>query len=288
MHRLLPPSRRALIARDYLRFLLPDREIVVPTTGGFLMSVSPRDYVSHGIFFTGEYDAAMSTVLRAHVFPGDTAWDVGTERGWFSLLLGKLVGPAGRVDAFEALPATCSKLKANLDLNGMRWVNVNQVAVSDRSGTAWFVPPDAEGLTRAMGSPPLNGGIGHVSPQPTERSLVVPTISLDEYSERIALTSLAVIKMDIEGAEPAALRGAHRTIERHRPVLAIEYNEVALRRAGSSAREMDQLVADLGYRRFTWSQGFSPLTPETLASLPTDAIMFNVYCFPRECGNPTR
>src|SRR5688500_15792534 len=102
-----------LLLRDRLRKLAIDKELRTRTKGGFSMFVSPRNYASYSIFFFGVYDPEMTSVFSHLIRPGQTVWDVGTERGWFSLLMGKLVGQNGRVDSFEAFPPNFKNFKAN-------------------------------------------------------------------------------------------------------------------------------------------------------------------------------
>src|SRR3954468_23728449 len=96
--------RARLFVRNHYRKWCPDKEIATETRYGFKMAVSPHDYASYGIYFFGVYDPRMTDVVRHTVRPGQTVWDVGGERGWFTLLMGKIVGSSGRVDAFEAFP----------------------------------------------------------------------------------------------------------------------------------------------------------------------------------------
>jgi Methyltransferase FkbM domain len=59
---------------------------------------------------------------------------------------------------------------------------------------------------------------------------------------------LSFIKIDIEGSEVGALRGARKTILEHRPTIWIEINPIALERQGHSAQELQDVVEDLGYK----------------------------------------
>ena len=110
---------------------------------------------------------------------------------------------AGRVYAFEPLPANIAFLRRHLELNRIRNVEVLQVAVSDRDGTASF----AGESTRAMGKLEPGG------------SLTVEMRSLDQLIADVRIAPPDCIKMDIEGGEFRALLGATRCFEERRPQL---------------------------------------------------------------------
>ena len=59
------------------------------------------------------------------------------------------------------------------------------------------------------------------------------------------------VKLDVEGSEPAFLRGARQMIRRHRPRMLLEINPVSLAAAGSSVADLRGLLIELGYTRFT-------------------------------------
>jgi FkbM family methyltransferase len=244
------------------------------------MFASPRDYASYEIFFLGVYDRLLTDFIKAHLPEGGVSWDIGTERGWFTLLMASLVGPRGRVDAFEAFPPNYRKLESNLVLNNFTWVNPNNLAVSNMTGLMHFVPPSDE-ITHHVGYLKGCGGVGYLTPQPIPGSIVVATVSLDEYAERQPLDRLDIIKMDIEGAEHAALVGAARTIHRFRPKIAVEYNRECARRAGTSIEDLDQLLDSYKYDRFTFFGRLERLRLEKWNGRPDNETVFNVYCLPR-------
>ena len=85
----------------------------------------------------GLYELDTARVLKRLLRPGDHFIDGGANIGYFTLLAARLVGPAGRVDAFEPLPENHARLLAHLDLNGLAdRVRVHRLALSDRAGEA--------------------------------------------------------------------------------------------------------------------------------------------------------
>ena len=121
-------------------------------------------------------------------------YDVGAHVGTYSLLAASRVGPDGHVFAFEPLPRNLGYLERHLALNGVENCTVMDVAVSSEAGHAAF----DESVHPAMGHLGATGG----------RVITVRTVVLDDLVARGAIRPPSVIKLDIEGAEYEALRGA--------------------------------------------------------------------------------
>jgi FkbM family methyltransferase len=268
------------LRNHYRKWCLKD-ELLVETQEGFRMFVSPRDYTSHRIFFHGIYDWPMGRMMKAYIPDGGTCWDIGTERGWFTLLMGTLVGPKGRVDSFEAFPPNFRKLQRNVELNALSWVRSYNLAVSDRSGQLYFVPPSDEVMHHAQSMADCDG-VGYLTDKPGPGTLQIDAITLDEHARKNALERLDMIKIDIEGAEVAALRGAGETIRRFMPAIAVEYNVEAAHRAGVSVEELDGLLDSYGYERFLFSGRLRRFDLKEWQKQQPREECFNVYALPRK------
>ncbi len=148
--------------------------------------------------------------------PGDVAIDAGGCFGETALWLADRVGPDGQVQTLEFAPANLAILQANLERNpGLG----SQVAVTeaalwegrarlrvDRGGPASMVSAAAPQVTDAT---------------PAPASGLVAAVGLDDLVRDAGLDRVDFLKLDIEGAEPAALRGAADTLERWHPRLAL-------------------------------------------------------------------
>jgi len=157
---------------------------------------------THGCW-AGTYERKTQRVFEEIVRPGDVVYDVGANAGFFTLLASKLAGPSGRVYAFEPLPRNIAVLREHVRLNGAANVEVLPLAVSDRAGTAYFAAADH----------PAMGGLSD------RGALEVETTTLDALRGTIAPPSF--IKMDIEGAEHAALTGAIEVLCAAKPVILL-------------------------------------------------------------------
>ncbi|MEA2326146.1 MAG: hypothetical protein QOE68_1105 [Thermoanaerobaculia bacterium] len=140
----------------------------------------------------GTYERHMQRLFCQHIRPGATVFDVGANAGFFTLLASKLAGDSGRVYAFEPLPRNLDFLERHIRLNEPANVHVEALAVAATSGEAPFRIAQHASM----------GGLREGG------DLRVVTASLDDLiaSGRVARPDF--IKMDIEGAESDALRGA--------------------------------------------------------------------------------
>jgi len=150
-------------------------------------------------------------VIAAHLRPGDIACDIGANKGSFIYWLSRWVGH-GRVVAFEPQPDLARRLAAVCRATGLDNVTVEAKAVFSHSGERdLFLPfghqPGASLARAAVEAESFT-------------TLSVPLVSLDEYfSPKVPI---ALLKVDVEGAELEVFRGAERILRQHAPLLVFE------------------------------------------------------------------
>ncbi len=159
-------------------------------------------------YWLGTHEEHVQALLAEHVRAGMTVYDIGAHIGFFSLQCAQLVGPRGHVYAFEPRVENAERLRANAKANGATNIDVRPLAVSDASGEAAFVTHESS----LEGCLAQDGAASSVS---------VRTESIDALV-RDGMPPPDFIKIDVEGAEDRVIRGAARTIARHRPVMLIE------------------------------------------------------------------
>lgn len=150
----------------------------------------------HGCW-VGTYERDKVELLSRHVRPGMVAYDIGANAGYYTLLLSRLVGPSGRVYAFEPLPENLVNLLHHVTVNGLANCELVAAAVSDGNGLAGF----QVAASNSMGS---------ITQGPAQ--LRVPTVSLDALTAGLGLPPPDFVKMDVEGAEGGVLAGATRLL----------------------------------------------------------------------------
>jgi len=277
-----PTLKNRYRTRDSLRKLCVDREMLVTTKHGFNMAVSPNNYASYGIYFFGEYDTLMTAFMQKFINTGGVCWDIGTDRGWFTLVMAEMVGPSGRVDSFEAYPPNYEKLVNNVTINAFSHVNARNLAVSDRNCTLYFVPP-SDDITHHVDFLENCSGVGFVTAVEQAGTFPVEAIALDNYVKKYPLVRLDLIKIDIEGEELKALHGAKHTLRQFKPIIVIEYNRETSLRAGYNIEELDCFLDDLGYDRYNLiCDSDMSLRLVILDNLNDIPDVHNVYCFPKD------
>lgn len=175
----------------------------------------------------GCYEQDETDFVRRTVKPGQTVLDLGANIGFFTMIMASLVGPLGRVYAFEPLDRNARLLQRSIAENGFQdRVTLERAAVGQVSGSAKLV--FQEYTLNSGGSYLFEGGTeipdGHGIQD-------VEMVALDDYDLR---HPVGFIKMDIEGAEPLAIRGARRILRTDRPIILSELNAVALKRGSAS------------------------------------------------------
>ena len=160
-------------------------------------------------------DAAAPRVFAKWVRPGATVYDVGSNKGQMAMIFASLVGPTGRVLAFEPASAEYASLVRNLRLNGLGHVRAIEAAASEARGELAFAydrDRPTEGKLRDVET-------SYVTSAASDRFLVA-AIPLDEMLGEEPAPDM--IKIDVEGGAAAVLRGARRIIEQASPGIYVE------------------------------------------------------------------
>lgn len=178
-----------------LKIILP-ATMVVPIFQGRLQGKKWIVGSSNIECILGSYEYEKRILFEKLVPKSSIVYDIGAHVGFYALLASELVGEKGKVIAFEPLPRNLLYLKRHLVLNHCVNVVIIEAAVTDSSGVSSF----SEGSTNSMGHLSKGGQI------------TINTISIDEIVKREALPPPNCIKIDIEGTELLALKGAKQTL----------------------------------------------------------------------------
>jgi FkbM family methyltransferase len=164
---------------------------------GASFSGNTVDVIQCYIYYFGCWEPQVEAVIAQCLKPGDTFIDVGANIGYFTLLAASLVGPKGRVVAFEASSATFARLGDNIRRNGMeKIVQAVHAAVADREGvlTLHLGPEDNSGMASLLRD--QGGTAEQVQAKPL--GMLVPEADL---------AAARLIKIDVEGAEEMVVTG---------------------------------------------------------------------------------
>ena len=235
-----------------VRRFLPGVPLPIPLPFGAWF-LARNDYVGgaemHGGFEPGER-AFVCRFLRA----GMTALDIGAHHGLYTLLASKLVGPSGRVFAFEPSPRERNALRWNVGLNRCKNVAIEDLALGNEEGkSSLYVVDGHETGCNSLRPPALPGATSAVA---------VRVSSLDEWLGTHKVKTVDFIKLDVEGGELSVLQGAERLLEgRPRPVILAEVQDIRTQPWGYRASEIIAYLSAKGYKWFSLSAegALSPL-----------------------------
>lgn len=232
---------------SYLRRRHPDRPLIVALGPDLRVRIYPKDVLGKYIYLDGVFEPECWNFVKGLLRPGMVVFDVGANLGQYTLLAAHCVGAQGHVHSFEPSQRIFTELQFNVELNGLsdRCV-LNRLAVSDAPGTAK--------LSRYEEGAEVFGSLGvH---ERSEADIVgyeeVKTLTLDGYMEQHGIGRVDFIKIDIEGAELLALKGASRLLLRKdAPTILLEMGDVNTDGFGYKACEIWDHLVNLGYRMYS-------------------------------------
>lgn len=238
LFRTLPrPLRRHKAIQTLVR-MRPNLAIQKMTfNDGARLLVDLRDANARMYFFRGVFEPEFFAIAAPFVGDGATVFDVGANFGFCTF--GLMAAPRLRrlkCHLFEANGELCTLLRRSAAMNPAHDVMVNHGCVTNQRGISRLTVT------------PHDWGSSFITNHGTHS---VPNIRLDDYCGQHGITAVDFTKIDIEGHEPAALRGAEDVLRRG--VLKVIYLEVsgtALQRQGFPPGESCELLKRSGYRLF--------------------------------------
>ena len=192
------------------------RDRLVPETAvrqmrdGFKLELRPRgDEYERNMFFSRTYEPATLATFDRLIKPGDTVLDIGANIGLMTLKAATLVGPAGQVIAFEPNPEVYPRLERHVAINGFRNVEVRRHALGSRPGSM-PIYVGASNLTNAS-------LLAH------EGDRLIAEVPIYRLDDILNDRPVHFIKIDIDGFEAEALKGAAGLLARCRPTILMEF-----------------------------------------------------------------
>lgn len=255
-----------LIHDFFIRFLKTNTAIV----DGHKMLLDSTDSLYLSI--NGEYEVLETSLVKKVVKPGNIVVDIGAHIGYYTLIFAKLVGPTGKVFAFEPDPENFSLLKKNIEMNGYKNVILVQKAVADKNSKIKLYLSEK------------NKGDHRIYDSFDNREVVeVEAIKLDDYLKDY-LDKINFIKMDIEGAEGGAILGMKNLLAQNKNIKLIsEFWPIGLKRFGITAAEYLKILLAEGFTLYQINENkkkIVPITPDELLKTLTieNQHHTNLFC----------
>jgi FkbM family methyltransferase len=215
-------------------------------------------------------------IIKNNVKDGDNVIDLGANIGYFTLILAKLVGPTGKVFAFEPDPRNLALLKKNVEYNNYKNVIIVPKAVSNVNDKCTLYTGQ-----KTFGQNKI------YKPKNTKTQKFIPidseTVRLDDFFKTNGLLDkISFIKMDIEGAEFLALSGMKEILKLNKNIKIFTEAEISyLEDAGSS---YDQFIDLLTENDFTFSladnrsETLTKVNKSQLEKILNDEGSVNIFC----------
>ena len=197
-------GRRVLagLANGIVKVAGRDQVFSVDGEGDWVNAQDGTTFVSPDILFTKLSDKQAEIrdlwCFQHDIQPGDVVVDVGAGVGDEAVVFSRMVGPTGKVIAIEAHPHTFRCLQKTIAQSGLGNVTAIHCAIADEEGTL-TIEDSAD-----------QNHISHSVMKSTGAGVEVPAHRLDTILQRENITDLAMLKMNIEGAERLAIKGMRK------------------------------------------------------------------------------
>ncbi|MDJ0688700.1 MAG: FkbM family methyltransferase [Xenococcaceae cyanobacterium MO_188.B32] len=220
----------------------------------------PKSLSSDCVINYGLYDYNEMIFLLRYLRDGDSFVDVGANIGVYTLLAASKIH-FGLIYSFEALAENYIRLQENLRLNHFEQVKTYPIAISDKVGEISFNPAGGDAL-------------GFISNTTTSNTITVPTDTLDNLILNSDISKFTLAKMDIEGAELLALKGATSLLKQQRPyVWILEINYRTVKNFGRSEKEVVDFLQSYGYGLYHYDVDTNQIIPITWKEKKGDNVL---------------
>lgn len=228
------------------------RPFLTTSEPGFQFEGTTADVIQRHVGIFGVWEPNLTAHAQRHLRAGDTAVDIGANVGYYSCLFASLVGPHGRVVAFEPLPAAHDQLMRNLALNDFTGrVDVRQQAVGATPGRTHLFQAPADNIGSTTSTPVDD----YSETESVEVVRIADVLSTDQ------LETLRLVKIDIEGDEMNALIGfgdwLHRLPDDCR--ITVEVVPRMMLARGQTPEQLMELMDSAGFRPFIVPNPYSPV-----------------------------
>ncbi len=226
------------------------RSIDIQLLPGVKIRCYPDSHSAAAVLYCGLYDYDEMNFLLRYLRDEDSFLDIGANVGVYTLMAASKI-KSGSIYSFEVLPKNYNRLEENVDLNQFQHVKPYKLAVSDFTGTT--------ALNLAGGD-----SMPFITLTATDNTITVPTDMLDNLLQNKSFANLTLAKMDIEGAEILAFKGATSLLKQQRPyVWILEIND-AVNNFGYHKQDVADFLQDYGYHLYNYDADTNKLDAVTL------------------------
>ena len=239
--------------------------------GDIVWELDLSEGIDFAIYLQGGFEPETLREYRRVVRAGFVVLDIGANIGSHTLPLAKIVGPSGRVYAFEPTDYAFGKQLRNLSLNlelSRRVTAIQAMLAGCRTQEKPQAIPSSwplDGVLEAQLHPINLGRFNTLEGAQIFR--------LDDWVAQEQLPRIDFVKIDVDGYEIDVIEGAVETLRRHKPVMMMEFAPDNFSERGRSFTELLDALLALGYRARTVGGKPLRLEPSLAARIPRKGSM---------------
>lgn len=214
--------------------------------GGIKIRLDLYEWVSQLMFIWGEIERDATACFRELLKPGMVFIDIGANIGYYSLIASKLVGPSGKVFAFEPWSRNINILKENIKLNSISNITIVPKALSNAGSddVKIFLPKEDNcGMASLVkiNDEYYSGDFERTS-----------AVTFADFLESYKPGRIDVVKIDVEGSEMNVLKGMAGSLadKNFNPVILIELIDFTLSQFSTSVKDVIDYMAGFGFKAY--------------------------------------
>jgi len=262
------------VPKTFKKYLRPEIKIQIPEfihVMGHKIYLAQNSLLSKQLVRYGIHEENETNLVKSKIKEGEIVVDIGANIGYYTLIFAKLVGTSGKVFAIEPEPHNFQLLQKNLKANSYQNVTIEKKVISDKNGKMKFYISESN--------------VGEHSIFPLTRDhksfIDVETETLDDYFHKKGIDKkISFVKIDVEGAEVAVLRGMSCILANENLKILIEYSPNFYRRFGEKSEDLFKILIKNSFQIYSIQSGDNLIEPISLSRLKKNDFnkQINLFC----------
>lgn len=244
--------------RKWQEFLNSDNDYIYKKLKNKLKLKLYKNSILSEIIYLNKFEKSELVFIEKVLKKGDVFFDIGANIGLFSLVVSKKIGKKGKIYSFEPSSNIFERLCENININYIKNINPQKLALSNEKGKAKFtVSLDGYDAWNSLSKPSAGKRFDYE---------IVETETLDGFIKKHNLKGkIFLIKLDVEGWEIPVIKGGLEALsDKDAPIMMVEFTEQNAINSGFSCKELYQLITDLGYKLYSYNSKKNHLSLEKL------------------------
>ncbi len=206
----------------------------------FIVDIQDKRNVPLETFNFNYYEREDSEMIFKMITPDSHVFDIGANIGWYTIHISDML-KGGSIHCFEPIPATYKKLTDNINLNNIKSITTNNIALSEKKQIlTFYFDPNQSGSSSSK----------NITENENIEKLELNSITLDDYMAQNKISKIDFIKCDVEGAELFVFQGATETLKKHTPIVFTELLRKWAAKFGYHPNEIMQIFHAMDYQAF--------------------------------------